>query len=75
MWSGKLPLQLRPEEHNFHEIEAGPESSAAFLDILAPPYNQHDEEDLFPNDQKRDCDFYREIRNSSYTIQSMVINI
>ena len=63
-------FQLRPDENNLHEIEAGAESSAAFLDILAPPYNQSDES--FPVDMRRDCDFFRELRNTSYTLPTMV---
>ena len=60
-------LQLQPDENNFHELHAGSESSAAFLDILAPPYNQHDEDEDLRFDVRRDCDFYTEIRNASIT--------
>ena len=60
-------MQLQPDENNFHELHAGSESSAAFLDILAPPYNQHDDDEDLRFDVRRDCDFYTEIRNASIT--------
>lgn len=57
-------LLLQPDESNLHELHASYDSSAAFLDILAPPYNQNDDD----SDLRRDCDFYTEIKNVSFTI-------
>lgn len=55
-----------------HELYAGHEGSAAFLDILAPPYNQSDDDAGLQFDLRRDCDFYTEIRNVSFTIPQEV---
>ena len=70
-----MRFQLQPDENNFHEIHAGNESSAAFLDILAPPYNQHDEDADLSIDVRRDCDFYTEIRNASITKVSRMLHV
>lgn len=51
------PCFLEPNLHNIHEI-ASVNGPAAFLDILAPPYNV----DPGPDDQDqetRDCQYYR----------------
>lgn len=49
------PCVLSPQKDNLHQIDAldGP---AAFLDILAPPYDP---------DDGRDCHYYRELRTAS----------
>ena len=52
-----VPCLLSPSESNIHKIESvgGP---AAFLDILAPPYNI--EPDPYMEDQEeRDCHYFR----------------
>ena len=52
-----LPCLLSPSEANIHKIESvgGP---AAFLDILAPPYNI--DPDPYTEDQEaRDCHYFR----------------
>jgi len=48
---------LEPKKNNIHRIESvgGP---AAFLDILAPPYNI-DPTPLSPDTQERDCHYFR----------------
>jgi len=50
---------LEPKRSNIHRVESvgGP---AAFLDILAPPYNIDPAPDALDN-QERDCHYYREV--------------
>ena len=53
------PCLLSPSESNIHKIESvgGP---AAFLDILAPPYNTDPDKYMGMDDQEeRDCHFFR----------------
>jgi len=53
------PCLLEPSRHNIHEIKSG-RGPAAFIDILAPPYNV----DPSPGDtdqQVRDCQYYRDV--------------
>lgn len=52
---GSSPCLLTPQQDNLHQIEAlgGP---AAFLDILAPPYDP---------DNNRDCHYYRVLQPSA----------
>ena len=47
---------LSPEKSNYHEITAI-DGSAAFFDILSPPYSDYSSEDEF----KIHCSFYRKI--------------
>lgn len=50
---------LEPKRSNIHRVESvgGP---AAFLDILAPPYNIDPAPDAF-DQQERDCHYYRDV--------------
>jgi len=50
---------VEPDSNNIHRIESvdGP---AAFLDILAPPYNIYPEENPHDN-QERDCHYFSEV--------------
>ena len=51
------PCLLSPSESNIHKIESvgGP---AAFLDILAPPYNI-DPDPYMDDQEERDCHYFR----------------
>ncbi len=54
---------LAPAESNYHEIRAPDDTSAAFIDLLAPPYTHEGgsgEDDDGPPEERRDCDFFRE---------------
>ena len=53
-------VSLSPTEGNIHEIESKGETPAAFLDILAPPYNPQGCHGDDPNQEIRDCDYYQE---------------
>ena len=56
------PLLLRPDKGNYHEIWNTGDSPAAFLDILAPPYNQGSQDnDEVQNfiEEERHCDFFK----------------
>merc|ERR1712080_504520 len=48
---------LEPKKNNIHRIESVG-GAAAFLDILAPPYNI-DPTPLSPDTQERDCHYFR----------------
>ena len=52
-----VPCFLSPSESNIHKIESvgGP---AAFLDILAPPYNI-DPDPYMDDQEERDCHYFR----------------
>ncbi len=50
------------EENNYHEIVTVGDGHAAFFDILAPPYNHEDYDDLDEvADEIRECHFFREL--------------
>jgi len=53
---------LEPHKSNIHRVESvgGP---AAFLDILAPPYNI-DPPDFAEDKQERDCHYFRELNDA-----------
>eukprot|EP00088_Acartia_fossae_P045381 TRINITY_DN4887_c0_g2_i1.p1 TRINITY_DN4887_c0_g2~~TRINITY_DN4887_c0_g2_i1.p1 ORF type:complete len:253 (+),score=36.98 TRINITY_DN4887_c0_g2_i1:63-821(+) len=53
------PCILKPDMGNIHQIESV-NGAAAFLDILSPPYNIDPEPDS-PDQQERDCNYYRVI--------------
>ena len=57
-----LTLRFRPSELNSPRIESvgGP---AAFLDILAPPYNIRPP-DWAEDKEERDCHYFRELREA-----------
>lgn len=50
---------ISPDSNNIHEISSG-SGTAAFLDILAPPYNDK------PEGQYRPCSYFREIETDSH---------
>jgi len=51
---------VEPNSHNIHRVESvgGP---AAFLDILAPPYNIEPNKNPHGDRQERDCHYFREV--------------
>ena len=57
------PLVLMPNKDNFHEIFNLSDQPAAFVDILAPPYNQGESEFAAAGDlEKRQGDYFEEIQ-------------
>lgn len=60
------PLVLMPNIDNYHEISNNSGQPAAFVDILAPPYNENGIElSKYGDSETRNCDFYEEIDMSS----------
>lgn len=57
--SDSPPCLLNPDKANIHQIESV-DGSAAFLDILSPPYNIDPDPDS-QDQQERDCNYYRVI--------------
>ena len=54
---------LTPTERNYHELTSVG-GTAAFIDILAPPYSPEEDQGLV-EDQKRDCEFFVEMDQAS----------
>ena len=68
-----VPCLLSPSESNIHKIESvgGP---AAFLDILAPPYNI--EPDPYTEDQEeRDCHYFRVLSEPVSEVGTLLLSI
>jgi len=57
--SDSPPCLLQPDSGNIHQIESV-NGSAAFLDILSPPYNIDPSKD-YHDQEERDCNYYRVI--------------
>jgi hypothetical protein len=53
---------LTPTQHNLHEIRNCGATSAAFLDVLAPPYSKKEDHD---EGERRDCFFFQPVASAA----------